>query len=177
MSETPRGPEIPTNEEVLADEIRDLENPSLKSWIVWTAAFAGLVALVVIVVVFARIERSGEDARTATRLANAPPATISIQGPRGLHDDAPRQLRWRPLDGASDYVVVVRAVEDDEVVIQRPSDESYLRPTDVEAANLVPGKYVWSVEARREDGTRMGYAEADFEISPFTEPGGSGQGI
>ncbi len=176
MSETPRGRPIPTNEEVLADEIRDLEHPSLKSWIVWGVAFVGLIALVVVVLVFARIERSGEEARTAARLASSRPTDMSIRGPRGLHDHPPRLWRWVALDGASDYVVVVRALDGDEVVIQRPCETNYLEPTDIENANLVAGRYVWSVEARRADGSRMGYAEADFEISPFPVSPGEGDG-
>lgn len=161
-----------TNEEVLEEEIRDLERPSLKSWGVWGVAFALLVVAVVVVAVFVRINRVGETERIAEQVARVPPVAIAVQGPVGLLDAPPDSFRWAALEGAASYVVTVREKERGDVAIQRPVSVPYLTPTDVESSDLVPGRYVWTIEARRADGTRLGSAETEFAIEtpgPATE--------
>lgn len=172
MSDQSPSPPVQTNEEVLEEEIEELERPPMKSWIVWGAATALLVVAVAVVAGFMWIDRFGAEARQAERLAQVPPVAVPLRGPVGLLDGPPDAFRWATLGGAASYVVVVRDKETGEVVIQRPVPVNYLAPTDVESANLVPGHYGWSVEARRADGSRMGVTEASFEISPTTGANG-----
>lgn len=153
-----------TNEEVLEEEIRDLERPSLKSWGVWGVAFALLIVAVVVVAVFVKINKVGEEKRIADQVARVPPLAIVVQGPVGLLDAPPDAFRWSALQGAASYVVTVKEKEQGEVVIQRPVAVPYLTPTDVESSDLVPGRYLWTIEARRADGTRAGSAETEFTI-------------
>jgi hypothetical protein len=159
-------PKVPiqTNEEVLEEEIRDLERPPLKSWIVWGGTLVLLVAAVVIVAVFVRINRVGEEARQAERIASIPPVELPVRGPMGILDRPPEAFRWTAMEGAASYVVVVRERHTGEVIVQRPSSRPYLAPTDVESSNFVPGLYVWTVEALRADGSRMAGAETLFEV-------------
>jgi hypothetical protein len=160
-----------TNEEVLEEEIRDLERPSLKSWAVWGVAFALLVVAVVVVAVFVRIDKVGQAERIAGQVARVPPVAIVVQGPVGLLDARPDGFRWAALQGAASYVVTVREKETGEVVIERPVSVPYLTPTDGESSNLVPGGYRWTIEARRADGTRAGSAETEFVIELPAEAG------
>lgn len=162
---------IQTNEEVLEEEIRDLERPSLKSWIVWGGALVLVVAMVVVVAVFIRINRFGEEARQAERLAAIPPSQLLVRGPMGILDRQPEAFRWIAVEGAASYVVVVRERVQGEIVVQRPVSEAYLTPTDVESSNFVPGLYVWTVEARRPDGSLMASAETLFEVVETPLPG------
>jgi hypothetical protein len=171
MSETK--PPEQTNEEVLEEEIRDLERPSLKSWGVWGAAFALLIVAVVVVAVFVKVNRVGEEKRIAERVARVPPVAIVVHGPVGILDAPPDAFRWAPLAGAASYVVTVKEKEHGDVVIQRPVSAPYLTPTDVESSDLVPGRYLWTIEARRADGTRAGSAETEFAIEAPTEAGGN----
>jgi len=158
-----------TNEEVLEEEIRDLERPALKSWGVWGVAFALLVVAIVVVAVFVRINKVGETERIAGQVARVPPVAIVVQGPVGLLDAPPDAFRWTALEGAASYVVTVKEKEHGEVVIQRPVAVPYLTPTDVESSDLVPGRYLWTIEARRSDGTRAGTAATEFSIEPPAE--------
>ncbi len=167
-----RKPPEQTNEEVLEEEIQDLERPSLKSWGVWGAAFALLVVAVVVVAAFVKINAVGKEKRIAEQVAKVPPVAIVVQGPIGLLDAPPDAFRWAALRGAASYVVTVREKETGDVVIQRPVSVPYLTPTDVESSDLVPGRYLWTIDARRADGTRAGSAESEFVIEP---PGGASE--
>ena len=173
MSNQDREVSDQTNEEVLEEEIRDLERPSLKSWIVWAGALALLVVVVVVVAAFIRINRIGEESRQAERLAELPPMQLLVQGPMGILDRPPEAFRWTGVEGAESYVVVVREQNTNEVIVQRPVSTAYLTPTDGELSNFVPGAYVWTVEARRVNGSRMARAETRFEVveTPLAEDG------
>jgi hypothetical protein len=162
-NDLPRTP-LQTNEEVLEEEIRDLESPSLKSWLVWGVALALLIVAVGVVAVFMRIDKFGAAERQADRLAGLPPMELPLQDPKGILDAPPDAFRWSAVDGALSYVVVVSERDTGEVVVQRPVSTPYLMPTDVESANLVPGQYAWTVEARRSDGSRMARSEAFFQV-------------
>ena len=73
-------------------------------------------------------------------------------------------FQWEGIDGAATYIVLVKAVERDEVELLRPVKGTFLEPSETEAADLLPGAYTWSVEARSSRGTLIGYGEGTFEI-------------
>ena len=157
--------ELETNEELLAEEIKDLERPFMASWQTWAMALVGFATLALIVAAFMIWEAANISRKDAERTAAAPPVSMALHTLRqGLEAD-PRFFRWEPVTGASSYVFIVR--DDDpggDVLIIRSVAEPVLITTDVESANLTTGKFVWSLEARRVNGTRIGYGEGTFTI-------------
>ena len=101
----------------------------------------------------------------AERVAAAPAVTMSLHTLRQGLEAEPRFFRWEPVAGAASYVFIVR--DDDpggDVLIIRSVSDPVLITTDVESANLTTGKFLWSLEARRANGTRVGYGEGSFTI-------------
>lgn len=156
---------IETSEEHLADEIKELETPFLKSWRTWAMTLAAFAALVLVVSAFI-IWEAGSIARMAQRrLALTPPASITLQAINEGLESEPRAFRWAPVAGATNYVFIIReAGTDGDVIVIRSLDVPRLTTTDVESATLTNGAFVWSVEARRSDGSRAGYGEGTFAI-------------
>jgi hypothetical protein len=156
---------IETNEEHLADEIRDLERVELASWRTWAIALVAFAGLALIVGAFMIWEAANIAKMNKDRIAAAAPAPMALRAlNEGLQSD-PRVFRWDPVAGAASYVVIVReAAENGETLVIRVVHEPLLTTTDVESANLSGGRFNWSIEARRADGSRLGYGEGNFAI-------------
>jgi hypothetical protein len=91
------------------------------------------------------------------------PESIRLIEPSGTVGERPL-FRWDQVEGATSYVIQVRAAGRDEVELLRPVRETFLKPSETEAVELNPGDYTWSVEARSSSGTLMGYGEGKFSI-------------
>jgi len=150
-----------TPEEVLESEIRELEKRTLNSGWLWGAAALALVLLAAAAFLITFWDNRHV---AATRPPGAPEA-MTLTEPRGRVDRSVT-FRWRGVEGAASYIVLVKAADLDEVEILRPVREHYLQPSDTEASNLNPGSYTWSVEARSPKGQLIGYGESSFTISP-----------
>jgi len=150
---------VDTPEEVLEHGIEDLERPMLRSWGIWAAS-----------VVFAAI-LGGAGALTVLapgREAARVMSNVALTEPRGTLDQPPRIFRWNAVPGATSYIVAVAEIGSGEVALLRPARDVLIAPSDVEGANLMPGRYNWSVEALGSDGTTVARGEASFAI---LEPG------
>ena len=162
MADTPLG-SMETPEEVLESEIRELEKRTLNSGWLWGAA---ALALVLLAAAAFLITFWDQRQVVANRPPGAPEAMMLTE-PRG-RVSGNLTFRWASVDQAASYIVLVKAVGDDEIEILRPVRELYLRPSDTEASNLNPGDYTWTVEARSSKGQLIGYGESSFTI--LTEP-------
>jgi hypothetical protein len=156
------GPEdLETPEEILEAEIKDLEKRTLNSGWLWAAAAVGLI----LIAGTAFIVTAWDHRRQAGRQVTFTPESIELAEPMGTVSSVDA-FRWDAIDGAASYYVLVKAVDRDETPILRPVRETFLKPTESEDADLVPGAYTWSVEARGSTGTLVGYGEGSFKIGP-----------
>jgi hypothetical protein len=158
MSDSKPG-DLETPEEILESEIKDLEKRTLNSGWLWAAAAVGLV----VIAGTAFLVTSWDHRRQADRSLAFAPETIELTAPMGVVSSV-EAFRWDKIDGAANYYVLVKAADRDESPILRPVRENFLRPTETEDTDLVPGAYTWSVEARGAKGTLVGYGEGTFTI-------------
>ena len=149
-----------TPEEVLESEIEELEKRTLNSAWLWVAAAVGLIVLFSAAFFITNWDHNQSRARTLTVV----PEAMVLKEPLGTVD---RDLtfRWSPVNGAASYILLVTAKDRDEVELLRPVRETYLKPSETEIADLNPGAYGWTVEARSPKGQLIGYGEASFAIS------------
>jgi len=149
-----------TSEEVLATEINELEKRTLNSAWLWVAAAVGLIVLFSATFFITNWDHNQSSARPITVV----PEAMVLKEPLGTVD---RDLtfRWNRVQGATSYILLVKAHDRDEVELLRPVDETYLKPSESEIANFNPGSYVWTIEARSATEQLIGYGEAKFVIS------------
>ena len=148
-----------TPEEVLESEIRDLEQRTLRSGWLWAAAALSLV----IIAGTAFVVTWWDNRSSSGRSVSFAPETMTLQEPKGTVV-GPAMFRWDAIEGATTYIVLVKAVDKDEVELLRPVKETFLQPSETEASNLLPGAYTWSVEARSSRGALIGYGDGTFVI-------------
>lgn len=158
MSDTPVRP-IETPEDVLEAEIQELEKRTLNSAWLWGAAALALVLLAAATFLIT----FWDNRRVVAQRAPGAPEVMTLTEPRGRVD---RNLtfRWGRVDTAASYIVLVTSVDHKEVEILRPVHDTFLRPSDTEVADLNPGSYTWTVEARSDKGQLIGYGEGEFTI-------------
>jgi len=159
MADTPLG-SMETPEEVLESEIRELEKRTLNSGWLWGAAALALVLLAAA----AFLITFWDTRQVIAHRAPGAPEAMTLNGPRG-EVDRNVVFRWARVDGAASYIVWVKG-DGGEDEILRSVHDSYLQPAETEFANLNPGTYTWSVEARSGQGQLIGYGEAKFTIPP-----------
>ena len=147
---------IETPEEVLEGEIEELERRVLRSPVPWLAGLAGL-GLLAVVWGFVQWEHTPFARRAAAR------SPVDLAAPRGGLDQAPRIFYWDAVGGAVSYAVTVQSVRGDTVLV-RVVERPVLTPVDMEQALLVPGEYVWTVEARDARGAVLGGGRSSFTI-------------
>jgi hypothetical protein len=150
---------LQTPEEVLESEIEDLEKRQLHSWLPWVAGMLGLVFFVAVVVVLVGWEHSGFKSRAAERSH----VQVELAAPRGDVPQAPRSFQWNTVERAASYVVTIRS-SGGEAILIRPVKGTLLVPMDIDLAQLVPGEYVWTVEARDAGDAVLGTGRASFRI-------------
>ena len=159
MVDPQQTPTTETPEEFLEAEIEELERNTLNSGRIWGIALVGLILLAGAAFLLTRWDNISQ----STRVPVFTPEPLRLIEPRGEVDDAP-VFRWDKVDGATTYIVQVRAAGRDEIELLRPVRETYLQPSESEAADLANGSYTWSVEARGISGTLIGYGEGAFTI-------------
>jgi hypothetical protein len=160
MSDSRRD-DLETPEEILESEIKDLERRTLNSGWLWAAAAVGLMLIAGTAFLVTAWDRS----RQAGHSLPFAPEPIELTEPMGVVSGVDA-FRWDKIDGAANYIVLVKAADRNESPILRPVREHFLKPTESEDADLVPGAYTWSVEARAGKGTLVGYGEGTFTIGP-----------
>jgi hypothetical protein len=153
-------PTMETPEDVLESEIRDLEKRTLNSGWLWVAAAVGLTVMFSAAFLFTNWDRQQSNARPVTVV----PEAMHLREPVGTVD-RDFTFRWNPVDGAASYILYVAARGRDEVELLRPVRDTFVKPTETEAANFNPGAYSWTVEARSARGQLIGYGEASFAVS------------
>lgn len=160
MTETPLDSRQ-TPEELLESEIEELEKRTLNSGWLWGAAALALVLLAAA----AFLITFWDNRQAQAHRSPATPEAMILTEPKGKVD---RNLtfRWDRVNGAGSYVVLCSAAEGGEVEVLRSVKDLFLRPTDVEASNLNPGSYTWSVEARSEKDELIGFGKGAFTIPP-----------
>jgi hypothetical protein len=156
----PNTPSLETSEEVLASEISDLEKRTLNSAWLWVTAAVGLVVFFSATFLVTNWGRS----RSTPRLFNVAPEAMLLKEPVGTVDRT-FTFRWNRVQDATSYILMVTARDRGEVELLRPVRETYLTPSETEIANLNPGAYAWTIEARSSQGQLIGYGEASFTIS------------
>jgi len=158
MADTQPG-SLETPEEILEAEIEELEQRTLNSGWLWAAAAVGVLVVAGTAFLVTLWDNRNQAGKT---LAFAPEA-IALTEPRGVVSSV-ESFRWDKIEGAASYYVLVKAADRDESPILRPVRENFLKPTESEDADLVPGGYTWSVEARASRGTLIGYGEGTFTV-------------
>jgi hypothetical protein len=151
---------LETPEEVLEAEIRDLEKRTLNSGWLWVGAAVGLIVLFSAAFLITSWDRR----QTIARPVTIRPEAMVLKEPVGTVDRN-FTFRWSAVDDAATYILYVTASDRDEVELLRPVHDTFLKPSDTEAANFNPGSYAWTVEARSAKGQMIGYGEAAFTIS------------
>jgi hypothetical protein len=104
-----------------------------------------------------------DNRRSGAHRAPYAPEVMMLTEPRG-RVDRDLTFRWGRVDTAASYIVLVTSVDHKEVEILRPVHDTYLKPSDTEVADLNPGSYTWTVEARSDKGQLIGYGEGSFTI-------------
>lgn len=158
MKET-RPEAFETPEEVLEDEISNLERPIFHWW-GWAGAAVVLVVVGVTVAGLVVWDHRREKARRITHSS----VNLELHAPRGEVEDAPVLFRWQPVQGVASYIVVVEGGGGRGTAIVRAVHEPFFVPTHMDRAYLMAGPFSWSVEARRADGSRLGYGIAEFAV-------------
>jgi hypothetical protein len=158
MSDTPVRP-METPEDVLEAEIQELEKRTLNSGWLWGAAALALVLLAATTFLIT----FWDNRHVVSQRPPGAPEAMTLTEPKG-NVDRNLTFRWARVDAAASYIVLVTSVEHKEVEILRPVHDTFLRPSDTEAADLNPGSYTWTVEARSDRGQLIGYGEGSFRI-------------
>jgi hypothetical protein len=148
-----------TPEDVLESEIEELEKRTLNSGWLWAAAAVGLIVLFSAAFFITNWDRQQANARTIA----VPPEAMKLKEPVGTVDRN-FTFRWDPVENAAQYLLLVTERERDEVELMRPVRETFLKPSETEAANFNPGTYAWTVEARSARGQLIGYGEGSFTV-------------
>ncbi len=156
----PNAPTVETPEDVLESEIEDLEKRTLNSGWIWAAAAVGLIVLFSAAFLITNWDHRQSNARPVVIV----PEAMALKEPRGSVD-RDFTFRWDGIEGAASYILLVTAADRDEVELLRPVRETFLKPTETEIANLNPGSYTWTVEARSSKGQLIGFGDASFSIS------------
>lgn len=158
MSETPVRPRE-TPEDVLEAEIEELEKRTLNSAWLWGAAALALMLLAAATFLITFWDNRHAVSNRAPRA----PEAMTLTEPKG-RVDRDLTFRWARVETAASYIVLVTSVEHKEVEILRPVHDTFLKPSDTEVADLNPGSYTWTVEARSDKGQLIGYGEGSFSI-------------
>jgi hypothetical protein len=148
--------------EHMMEEFEELEGESKgRKWLNWIVL--GFV-VVAVVVVFFLIPRSEDTGVTASRSGGV---VIQLEEPKGTRFSAPpTRFAWDSVTGRNDYIFRLFVEGAPTPVIERQTKDSFLTLTPEESYKLQAGKaYVWTLTARRRDGSSMGTGKGKFIIS------------
>jgi hypothetical protein len=151
----------------IAEKLRDSHKgvnavePSVSWWQRWTSpramiplglAFACL--LVVVTVVTSRHNASFSPPRISEN-ETLRSSSLELIQPEGQLSEAPGELRWKPVAGASTYQAEILEVDGNPLWTASASGSWVAIPSDIRK-RIVPGKrLLWRVSARRPDGSEL----------------------
>jgi hypothetical protein len=144
-----------------------LDRSTRHSWSSWLAGGGGLVVVAGVALLVTSYAKP----------APHPPAahgtlpTVALQEPSGTVAHLPAQFQWGAVEGAASYLVTVLDGDSNLVVLRKPTSRAALAPSARELSPFRPGKYRWTVEARKQDGKTLALGEGIFELSNDIEAG------
>lgn len=94
-------------------------------------------------------------------------STLTTLAPIGDLDEAPIELNWEAVEGATRYVVTLRGV-DDEILGQATTEATWLPLGSLLEGSVLPAvTYVWSVEAQSAEAEVVARSSATrFQLRP-----------
>ncbi len=151
--------------EHMEEEIRALEGETGRPrWLVWVL---GILILAAIAAGIVFLNRSRPPERAPATLAAAGGVPLEVREPRpgSRLSSAPTTFSWESVSGRHDYLFRIVPEGSAEPVIERSVRTPSVQLTPEEAGRLVAGlSYVWSVAARKRDGTVIGSGQARFRL-------------
>jgi hypothetical protein len=144
--------------EHMEQEFHELEGDTSRArWIPWGIGVVVILAVVVAYLLFPAEEE-------APVVAGG--VVIETLEPRaGRLDGAPGAFRWESITGRFDYVFKLFVEGAPAPLVEHQVKEPMLRLTSEELAQVQAGKsYVWTVTARRRDGSAIGTGKAKFQV-------------
>jgi len=145
--------------EHMEQEFHDLEGDTAGGkWIKWAIGALALIAMVAAFLFFPGQEKE------APVVAGG--LVIQTLEPRqGKLNEAPAGFRWESIAGRYDYVFKLFVEGAPSPLFEHQVKEPLLRLTSEERAQVQGGKsYVWTVAARRRDGSAIGTGKAKFQL-------------
>jgi hypothetical protein len=126
----------------------------------WAFAAASVLALMIIVYVFVRIQKPGEKTE---RLRGHDDVSILVLSPVG-QVSAVDELRWKPVAGVESYNVKI-LTENGELVWEGSAKETkIILPESINKILIRGRSYFWLVEAQTEKGDRLKSQLIQFKI-------------
>lgn len=151
--------------EHMEEEIRALEGETGRPrWVVWVL---GILILAAIAAGIVYLNRGRPPERAPATLATASGVPLELMEPRpgSRLPAAPTSFSWESVSGRHDYLFRVAPEGSTEPIIERSARTPPLELTPDEVRRFAAGQsYVWSVTARRRDGTVIGSGQARFRV-------------
>lgn len=148
--------------EHMVEEFQEVEGDSKgRRWLHWGF---GILAVVAVVVAFFLFPGEKGDVATASRSG---PAVIQISEPKGSRLTAtPTTFAWDSVSGRSDYVFKLFIEGQPVPLIERQTKDPKITLTQEEGYKIQAGKtYVWTITARRRDGSSIGTGKGKFTLA------------
>jgi hypothetical protein len=143
----------------MEEEFHDLEgDTSLSRWLPWGI---GILALIVVVAAYLYFPTGEKEAPVV-----AGGLVIQTLEPHaGRLTEAPAGFSWESITGRYDYVFKLFVEGAPAPLLEHQVKDPTFRLTSEERAQVQGGKsYVWTVTARRRDGSAIGTGKAKFQL-------------
>jgi hypothetical protein len=151
--------------EHMEEEIRALEGEaSGRRWLLWLLGLALVAAIVAGAFYFSR---GLESPRPQAMVGAEGGVPIELDQPRpgSRLTSPPTSFSWEPVSGRHDYLFRIVPEGGSEPLVERSVRNSSTQLSPEEAKLLAAGRtYVWTVTARRKDGTVIGSGQARFRL-------------
>lgn len=145
--------------EHMEQEFHELEgDTSSAKWLSWGI---GIFVIIAVVGVYLFLPRAEQEVPVV-----AGSLVIQQFEPRGGRlEAAPEGFRWESISGRYDYVFKLFVEGTPAPLVEQQVKDPMLRLTSEQRAQIQEGKsYVWTVTARRRDGSAIGTGKARFQL-------------
>lgn len=145
--------------EHMEEEFHELEGDTgARRWLPWVI---GVLAIIAVAASFWFFPGAEKEAPVV-----AGGLVIQTLEPRqGKLTEVPAGFRWESITGRYDYVFKLFVEGAPSPLFERQVKEPMVRLTTEERAQVLGGKsYVWTVAARRRDGSAIGTGKAKFQL-------------
>lgn len=151
--------------EHMEEEIRALEGETGRPrWLVWILGIL-ILAAIAAGVLYLGGSRPPERAPAQVAAAGGVPLEVREPRPGSRLSSAPTSFSWESVSGRYDYLFRIAPEGSAEPIIERSVRTPSVQLTPEETGRLVAGRsYVWSVAARKRDGTVIGSGQARFRL-------------